>query len=166
LRFGETKAGPPALPFLFLRMSRLGLKIGVCAGVVAAATAFAQLPTVELSAGIHLIRAEVAHTFETRAQGLMFRQSLGPNEGMFFVFPRAEIQCMWMKNTLIPLSVAFLDEKGKIVSISDMQPQTETSHCAAAPAKFALEMNRGWFSAHGIKAGASILGLDRAPAAR
>jgi len=133
---------------------------------LAAATAFAQLPTVELSAGIHLIRAEVAHTFETRAQGLMFRKSLGPNEGMFFVFPHAEIHCMWMKNTLIPLSAAFLDEKGRVVSISDMRPQTETSHCAAAPAKFALEMSHGWFAAKGIRAGATILGLDKAPAAR
>ncbi|TMG74998.1 MAG: DUF192 domain-containing protein [Betaproteobacteria bacterium] len=147
-------------------MSRLGLKIGVCAGVVAAATAFAQMPTVELSAGIHLIRAEVAYTFETRAQGLMFRKALGPNEGMFFVFPRAEIYCMWMKNTLIPLSVAFVDEKGKIVSISDMQPQTETSHCAAAPAKFALEMPAGWFAKKGIKSGTTIQGLEKAPAAR
>jgi uncharacterized membrane protein (UPF0127 family) len=145
---------------------RLGLKIGVCAGVVAAATAFAQLPTVELSAGIHLVRAEAAYTFETRARGLMFRESLGPNEGMFFVFPQAEIQCMWMKNTLIPLSVAFLDEKGKVVSISDMRPQTETSHCAAAPAKFALEMSGGWFAAKGIRAGATIIGLDKVPAAR
>jgi uncharacterized protein len=147
-------------------MTRHGLRIAVCAGALAAATAFAQLPTVELSAGIHLVRAEVAYTFETRAQGLMFRESLGPNEGMFFAFPQAGIQCMWMKNTLIPLSVAFLDEKGKVVSISDMRPQTETSHCAAAPAKFALEMSGGWFAAKGIKPGARILGLDKAPAAR
>jgi uncharacterized membrane protein (UPF0127 family) len=147
-------------------MRRLGLKIAVGAGVMAAATAFAQVPTVELSAGIHVIRAEVAYTFETRAQGLMFRKYLGPNEGMFFVFPHAEIQCMWMKNTLIPLSVAFIDEKGKIVSISDMQPQTETSHCAAAPAKFALEMLGGWFAAKGIKSGMTIQGLNKAPAAR
>ncbi len=98
---------------------------------IAASVAFAELPILELSAGIHLIRAEVAYTFETRAQGLMFRRHLGPNEGMFFVFPQSEPYCMWMKNTLIPLSVAFVDEKGKIVSISDMQPQTETSHCAA-----------------------------------
>jgi len=140
--------------------------VGVAVAAVIANVVFAQLPTMELSAGIHLIRAEVAHTFETRAQGLMFRRSLGPNEGMFFVFPQAEGQCMWMKNTLIPLSVAFIDEKGKVVSISDMQPQTETPHCAAAPAKFALEMTHGWFSARGIKAGASILGSDQAPAAR
>ena len=142
------------------------MKIWVCAGVMAVATAFAQMPTVELSAGIHLIRAEVAYTFETRAQGLMFRKYLGPNEGMLFVFPQAEVQCMWMKNTLIPLSVAFIDEKGRIVNISNMQPQTEVSHCATAPAKYALEMFGGWFSIKGIKSGATIQGLDKAPAAR
>ena len=139
-----------------------------CAAAVsiAAGVALAQLPTMELSAGIHLIRAELAYTFETRAQGLMFRKSLGPNEGMLFVFPQAEPHCMWMKNTLIPLSVAFIDEKGRIVSVSEMRPQSETSHCAAAPAKFALEMNRGWFAAKGLKAGAGIGGLDKAPAPR
>jgi len=142
------------------------LAAGVAAGALIANVAFAQMPTMELSAGIHLIRAEVAHTFETRAQGLMFRRSLGPNEGMFFVFPQAEIHCMWMKNTLIPLSVAFIDEKGRIVSISEMQPQTETPHCAVDRAQFALEMSAGWFAAKGIKAGARILGLEKAPAAR
>ena len=133
---------------------------------IAASAAFAELPILELSAGIHLIRAEVAYSYETRAQGLMFRRYLGPNEGMFFVFPQAERQCMWMKNTLIPLSVAFIDEKGKIVSISNMQPQTEISHCATAPARFALEMPGGWFAAKGIKSGTTIQGLDKAPAAR
>ena len=136
------------------------------AALIAASVAFAELPILELSAGIHLIRAEAASTFEARAQGLMFRKHLGPNEGMFFVFPQSELHCMWMKNTLIPLSVAFVDEKGKIVSISDMQPQTETSHCAAAPAKFALEMPAGWFAAKGIKSGTTIQGLEKAPAAR
>jgi uncharacterized membrane protein (UPF0127 family) len=128
--------------------------------------AFAQLPTVELTAGIHLIRAEVANTFESRAQGLMFRKVLGPNEGMLFVFPKPDAYCMWMKNTLIPLSVAFLDDEGKIVSIAEMQPQTETSHCASGPAKFALEMSGGWFASKGLKAGASLAGVSKAPAAR
>jgi uncharacterized membrane protein (UPF0127 family) len=134
-----------------------------CLAFLAAGAAFAQLPTLELSAGIYVIRAEVASTFDTRMQGLMFRKHLGQNEGMLFVFPQTELHCMWMKNTLIPLSVAFADVKGRIVSISEMQPQTEASHCASAPAKFALEMGKGWFSAKGIKPGASILGLDKAP---
>src|SRR5690242_3850920 len=136
------------------------------AAAIAAPAALAQMPTVELTAGIYLIRAEVANTSETRAQGLMFRKHLGPNEGMLFVFPEAEVVCMWMKNTLIPLSVAFLDAQGRIVSISEMQPQTETSHCAAAPAKFALEMSGGWFAAKGIRPGAVLPGVDKAPAAR
>jgi hypothetical protein len=138
---------------------------GLCIGLAAQA-ALAQLPTLELTAGIHLIRAEVASTFETRAQGLMFRKHLGPNEGMLFVFPQAEAHCMWMKNTLIPLSVAFLDDQGKIVSISEMRPQTETSHCAAGPAKFALEMSGGWFAAKGLKPGSTLLGISSAPPAR
>jgi len=133
---------------------------------IPAKAALAQTPTMELSAGIHVIRAEIADTYETRAQGLMFRKHLGPNEGMLFVFPRSDSHCMWMKNTLIPLAVAFIDEKGKVVSISEMLPQTETSHCAAAPAKFALEMTRGWFAFKGIAPGATIQGLGKAPPAR
>jgi hypothetical protein len=125
-----------------------------------------QLPTLELSAGIHLIRAEVANTFDTRARGLMFRKSLGANSGMLFVFPDVAPHCMWMKNTLVPLSVAFMDEQGTIVSIHDMKPHDETSHCAAKPARFALEMNQGWFAQKGIKAGARISGLDKAPPPR
>lgn len=142
------------------RFSYLPMVIAAISGAAAA-----QLRTMELSAGIHVIRAEVASTFDTRMQGLMFRKHLGQNEGMLFVFPRAEEHCMWMKNTLIPLSVAFVDAKGRIVSISEMQPQTEVSHCATAPAKFALEMNKGWFAAKGIRPGASLSGIDKAPEA-
>ena len=138
----------------------------VTAAFLPIAAATAQMPVLPLSAGIHLIRAEVAYTFDTRMKGLMFRESLGPNEGMLFVFPDVQLHCMWMKNTPTPLSVAFIDENSVIVSISDMQPHSETSHCAAAPARFALEMNRGWFVQKGIKAGAKIRGLDKAPAPR
>jgi len=133
---------------------------------VASGPAIGQLPSLDLSAGIHLIRAEVANTFDSRARGLMFRKSLAANAGMLFVFSDVTTHCMWMKNTFVPLSVAFMDEQGTIVSIHDMQPQNETSHCAAKPARFALEMNQGWFAKKGIKAGARIGGVDKAPPPR
>ena len=128
----------------------------------AALAAHAQLAAVELSAGMHVIRAEVADSFATRAQGLMHRKSLAQNAGMLFVFEEAAIHCMWMKNTLIPLSVAFLDERGAVVSIADMQPHSEQSHCAARPARYALEMNLGWFAQRGIKPGARLRGIPGA----
>ena len=102
---------------------------------------------------MHLIRAEVAADFASRAQGLMHRKSLAPNAGMLFVFDEAAPHCMWMKNTYIPLSVAFIDEQGAIINIADMQPHSEQSHCAARPALYALEMTQGWFAQRGIKAG-------------
>ena len=96
-------------------------------------------------------------------QGLMFRKSLGQNDGMLFVFPEAAAHCMWMKNTLVPLSVAFMNERGVILNIEDMAPQTENSHCARAPARYALEMSKGWFKSKGVAAGARIDGVDKAP---
>jgi uncharacterized membrane protein (UPF0127 family) len=126
-----------------------------------AASAQSPLPVVKLTAGMHVIQAEVAADFGTRAQGLMHRKALGQNTGMLFVFDEAAFHCMWMKNTLIPLSVAFLDERGTILNIADMTPHSEESHCAARPARFALEMNRGWFAERGIKAGMAIGGLRR-----
>ena len=126
-----------------------------------AGAAQAQLPVVEVSAGMHRIRAELADTFPRRMQGLMHRESLAPNAGMLFVFDDSGIHCMWMKNTLIPLSVAFIDEAGAIVNIADMQPHDEQSHCAAKPARYALEMERGWFAKRGIKPGAKLRGLER-----
>src|SRR5262245_15821530 len=119
-----------------------------------------QLPVTELSAGMHSIRAEVADSDGTRAQGLMFRESMPVNAGMVFVFDQSAVHCMWMKNTLIPLSVAFIDEAGAILNIADMQPKTEQSHCAAKPARYALEMNKGWFAHRGIKAGTKLRGLE------
>ena len=124
------------------------------------------LPTLQLNVGIHLIQAELANTFETRMTGLMHRKQLGANSGMLFVFPDVAPHCMWMKNTLVPLSVAFIDERGVILNIADMQPQTEESHCATAPARFALEMNQGWFAAKGIKPGARLSGIEKAPPPR
>jgi uncharacterized membrane protein (UPF0127 family) len=110
---------------------------------------------------MHVIKAEVAADFGSRMQGLMYRESLGPNAGMLFVFDEPDRQCMWMKNTLIPLSVAFVDPQGVISNIEDMQPQTEQSHCSKRPALYALEMSKGWFAQRGIKAGMKLGGLER-----
>jgi uncharacterized membrane protein (UPF0127 family) len=96
----------------------------------------------------------------------MHRQAMPVHRGMVFVFTQDARHCMWMKNTLIPLSVAFMDREGRILNIEDMQPQTEDSHCAAAPARFALEMNKGWFAERGISLGARIRGIDRLPPPR
>jgi uncharacterized membrane protein (UPF0127 family) len=117
------------------------------------------LPTVELRAGMYLIRAEVAADFASRATGLMYRKQMPSNAGMLFIFDEPSEQCMWMKNTLIPLSVAFMDDNGAIVNIEDMQPQTLDSHCARRPARYALEMNLGWFAARGIKPGMRLGGI-------
>lgn len=133
-------------------------------GVVLAASA--EMPRIELSAGIHRIRAEVAYTDATRQQGLMYRRVMAPQDGMLFVFEQNQRFCMWMKNTYLPLSVAFIDETGTILNIEDMAPQTEESHCAAKPARYALEMNRGWFARRGLRAGGKISGIERAPSAR
>ncbi len=128
--------------------------------MIVAAPAFAQKhPVAQLNAGMHLIHAEVVSDYETRAQGLMYRKTLEKNAGMLFIFDEPALHCMWMKNTLIPLSVAFIDDRGAIVNIEDMEPQTEISHCAAQPVRYALEMNRGWFSARGIKPGARLGGM-------
>jgi uncharacterized membrane protein (UPF0127 family) len=146
------KAGA-TLPFSFLGL--------------AAAFSLAQaqpLPVTQLTVGMHAIRAEVAADMGSRMTGLMHRPSMPANAGMLFVFDETTIHCMWMKNTLIPLSVAFLDEAGTVINIADMQPHSEQSHCAARPARYALEMNRGWFASRGIKPGAAIGGIK--PAAR
>lgn len=125
-----------------------------------------QVPLLELSAGMHRIEAEVVNTGPGRMVGLMQREYLAPQRGMLFVFDADARHCMWMKNTLIPLSVAFLDSSGKIINIDEMQPQTENNHCAGRPARFALEMNAAWFRKRGIGPGFVIDGIDRAPPAR
>jgi uncharacterized membrane protein (UPF0127 family) len=116
---------------------------------------------IELHAGFYRIEAEVAGDPNSRARGLMHRKSMPANQGMLFVFDQAARHCMWMRNTFLPLSVAFLDDEGKILNIEDMVPQTEDSHCAAAPARYALEVNRGYFAAKGIAPGQRISKLPQ-----
>lgn len=111
------------------------------------------LPRVTLSAGMHLIQAQVAATPQQRAIGLMYRKEMSPNEGMLFIFERAEPLCFWMKNTLLPLTAAFIADDGTIVNLRDMKPQTTTQHCAAKPVRYVLEMHQGWFAKRGIQAG-------------
>lgn len=145
--------------------SRLG-KIVVALGAVVAAQVHAQMPRMDLAAGFHRIETEVAFTDAMRQQGLMHRQSMPQNQGMLFVFPFAARHCMWMRNTDIPLSVAFIDKEGKILNIENMKPHTENSHCAASDAPYALEMNAGWFAQRGVGPGKKISGLEKAPPPR
>jgi uncharacterized protein len=121
------------------------------------------LPTLKLMAGGKPIKAEVASTDPTRQIGLMHRTSMGANDGMLFVFPQLGYHSMWMRNTLIPLSVAYLDDSGKILSIHEMQPLDETPHMAAGPARYALEMNAKWFANNKVAVGDAIKGIDKAP---
>lgn len=122
-----------------------------------AARAQAPLPISTLQAGIHLIKAEVAADAGSRATGLMFRESLAPNHGMLFVFPEKAGHCFWMRNTLLALSIAFIDDDGSIVNIEDMAPRTEASHCPERAVKFALEMEQGWFAKRGVAPGVKLV---------
>ena len=116
------------------------------------------LPSIKLNAGMHNIRAELARTPDERATGLMFRETMPANDGMLFAFEEAQTQCFWMKNTLVPLSVAFIADDGSIVNIADMRPQALDSHCSTRPVRYVLEMNQGWFTKRGIKPGFRLTG--------
>ena len=144
-------------------MKRLLLCLTLCFVCLSAQAA---MPLVELKAGKQTLTAEVASTDPDRMQGLMHRRMLPENRGMLFVFPNVAYHGMWMKNTFIPLSVAFIDDKGVIINIEDMQPHTLDGHNAKKPARYALEMNLGWFRKHGISPGTKLEGLDRVPAPR
>ena len=117
-----------------------------------------RLPATTLTAGFHLINAELARTPEQRAIGLMHRPAMPANDGMLFVFERAGEQCFWMKNTLLPLSIAFIADDGTVVNVEDMKPQTTDSHCSRKEVRYALEMNQGWFAKRGVKAGSKLSG--------
>lgn len=116
------------------------------------------LPAIRLHAGMHNIKAELAQTADQRAIGLMHRKTMGANDGMLFVFERPAQQCFWMKNTLLPLSIAFIGDDGAITSIEEMAPQSVESHCSKQPVRYALEMNQGWFAKRGIKPGSKLSG--------
>jgi len=122
-----------------------------------------RLPTVQITAGMHLISAEVAQTPSQQAAGMMFRTEMGANEGMLFVNEERGMRCFWMRNTLIPLTIAFIADDGTIVNLADMQPRSDESHCSAAPVRFALEMRQGWFAQRGIKAGQRLRGSPFSP---
>ena len=117
------------------------------------------LRTTKLTAGIHVITAEIASTPQSRMIGLMMRERLAPNHGMVFVFEDKSQHCFWMRNTLIPLSIAFIDDDGTVVSIADMSPKSEASTCPQRPVRYALEMDQGWFAKRGVTAGTKISGL-------
>ena len=117
-----------------------------------------ELPRAQLQAGMHLIQVQVASTGRQREIGLMWRKEMPVQEGMLFVFEQPAGQCFWMRNTLIPLTAAFIADDGTIVNLADMQPQNDTSHCSGQPVRFVLEMNQGWFTKRGIRAGQKISG--------
>ena len=119
----------------------------------------AELPTSPLTIGTHKLVAEVATTPDQRSIGLMNRFSLKPDHGMLFVFERSEPLSFWMRNTYVPLSIAFIAADGRIVNIEDMKPQTEDSHASHGPAMYALEMKKGWFAERGIVPGAVVKGI-------
>ncbi len=122
----------------------------------------AELSTTVLTINQHNLTAEIARTPDERSTGLMNRFSLKPDHGMLFVFERTEPLAFWMKNTFVPLSIAFIAEDGRIINIEDMAPQTEDTHLSKGPARYALEMKKGWFAEKGIGPGAVVKGLPAA----
>ena len=139
-------------------------KLIAVALALAAAAALAQepqmnLPRVKLAAGMHRIDAQVARTPDERATGLMYRKEMPQHEGMLFVFDFAAQQCFWMKNTLLPLAIAFIADDGTIVDLDEMAPRTLEPHCSSRPVRYVLEMNQGWFRKKGLKPGDRLAGF-------
>jgi uncharacterized membrane protein (UPF0127 family) len=143
-------------------ITRAGIT-GMILFVLSAMAQAANLQVIRLSAGTGNLEVEVASNKAQRSLGLMNRASMPESRGMLFVYPAPAYFCMWMKNTKIPLSVAFIDAQGQVINIEDMAPQTETNHCTQRNATYALEANRGWFAKHGVSAGSQIIGLEKAP---
>jgi uncharacterized membrane protein (UPF0127 family) len=141
-------------PLVFLRTAAaLAASLTFLPPAQSQAGAPQSLQTITLTAGMHNIHAEVAATDGQREIGLMYRTDMPQPNGMLFVFDAPALHCFWMKNTLLPLSIAFLDDDGSVVNVVDMQPQTLVSHCPLKPVRYALEMNQGWFAKRAIKSG-------------
>jgi uncharacterized membrane protein (UPF0127 family) len=140
-------------------LSCLAFAASLCAGAAPSTTAAPATTTLRI--GTHALKVEVAATDPQREKGLMFREKMGRNDGMLFIFGEPAYHSMWMKNTLISLSVAFLDAQGEILNILDMEPQTLDSHMAAGPAIYAIETNKGWFAERHVKAGDKVAGLPK-----
>jgi uncharacterized membrane protein (UPF0127 family) len=121
------------------------------------------LPRIKLQAGMYQIDTQLAQTPDQRSVGLMFRKEMPQHEGMLFVFEQPATQCFWMKNTLLPLTAAFVADDGTIVNLVDMKPQTTDSHCSEKPVRFVLEMHQGWFAKKGLKAGNRLSGVAFKP---
>ena len=136
------------------------LAFGLCTAAVLALAQQPQMNLVrtKLSAGMHLLDVQVAQTPQERQIGLMFRKDMPQHEGMLFVFEQPASQCFWMRNTLLPLTAAFVADDGTIVNLADMKPQSDDSHCSAKPVRYVLEMNQGWFAKRNIQAGFKLGG--------
>ncbi len=150
-------------PALRRRRPALLIALSALTGLLALGAQAQQAPqpklrTVDITAGMHVIKAELAVTPDEQATGMMMRRDMPGNEGMLFVNEAPGVRCFWMKNTLIPLTIAFIADDGTIVNLADMQPQSEQSHCSAQPVRFALEMRQGWFAKRGLKAGFRLRG--------
>ena len=169
-RSSNTRDG--RMSFIFQSMKRLPFDSGSMARVLALAALLAAfsagaqkqaaLPTTTVKVAGHALKVEIVANDEDRARGLMFREKLGRDDGMLFVFPEVSYHSMWMKNTLIPLSVAFIDAQGTILNIRDMEPHSLDSHMSAGPALYAIETNKGWFASKNVKAGDKVTGLPKA----
>ena len=117
------------------------------------------LETIEISVGVERLIVEVADDPHERRLGLMYRTEMPTDHGMIFIYPTEEVRGFWMKNTQIPLSIAYADKTGKIVHIADMKPNDKTSVSSLYPAQYALEVNQGWFKEHDITVGMILRGL-------
>ena len=147
----------PSPRFRWMRACLLWLAVGL------SMQAFAQqaqtnLPRAKLTAGMHMLDVQLAQTLQERQIGLMFRKEMPQHEGMLFVFEQPATQCFWMRNTLIPLTAAFVADDGTIVNLADMKPLSDDSHCSTKPVRFVLEMNQGWFAKRNIAAGYKLGG--------